>query len=81
MKGKEHWMYLHSNGNPYREAAEIASAWFDREHYEYVVYGLGLGYHIQALLDIDESITVTVLEPDENVICLAKEYGVIDQDD
>ena len=37
------------------------------------------GYHIQALLDIDESITVTVLEPDENVICLAKEYGVIDQ--
>lgn len=81
MKGKEHWMYLHSNGNPYREAAEIASAWFDREHYEYVVYGLGLGYHIQALLDIDESITVTVLEPDENVICLAKEYGVIDQGD
>lgn len=81
MRGKEHWMYLHSNGNPYREAAEIASVWFDREHYEYVVYGLGLGYHIQALLDIDESIIVTVLEPDENVICLAKEYGVIDQDD
>lgn len=81
MMGKEHWMYLHSNGDPYKEAAEAASAWFDGEHYEYVVYGLGLGYHIQALLDIDELITVTVLEPDENVIRLAGEYGMTGQED
>lgn len=73
--GKENRVYLHSNGDPFKEAAEIAAAWFDREHYEYVVYGLGLGYHVQALLDIDETITVTVLEPDENVIRFAMEYG------
>lgn len=77
---KENWVYLHSNGDPYKEAAEIAEAWFDREHYEYVVYGLGLGYHVQALLDIDETITVTVLESDENVIHLAAEYGVTAQE-
>lgn len=41
--GKENQVYLHSNGDPFKEAAEIAAAWFDREHYEYVVYGLGLG--------------------------------------
>lgn len=78
--GKENWVYLHSNGDQYKEAAEIASAWFDREHYEYVVYGLGLGYHVQALLDIDETITVTVLEPDENVIRFAREYGAAAQE-
>lgn len=78
--GKENRVYLHSNGDPFKEAAEIAAAWFDREHYEYVVYGLGLGYHVQALLDIDETITVTVLEPDENVIRFAKEYGAAAQE-
>ena len=71
----EKWIYLHSNGDPYREAEELAASWFDREHFEYVVFGLGLGYHIQALLDIDETITVTVLEPDEYVIQMAIEYG------
>lgn len=74
------WIYLHSKGNPYREAAEIASFWFDKECYEYVVYGLGLGYHIQALLDIDETIKVTILESDVNVLRLAKQYGVINEE-
>ncbi len=71
------WMYYHSNGNPFAEAVELANAWFDGEHYEYIVYGLGLGYHVQALLDIDEAVTVTVLEADKNIITLADRYGVL----
>ena len=77
----EGWVYLHSNGDPYQEASELSSVWFDREHFEYVVFGLGLGYHIQALLDIDEAITVTVLEPDEYVIQMAHRYGLADRNE
>lgn len=70
------WQYLHSNDNPYEEGRILAQSWFDGEHYEYIVYGLGLGYHIQALLDMDIAITVTVLEMDQTILSLADEYGV-----
>lgn len=42
--------------------------------------GLVWGNYVQALLDIDETITVTVLEPDENVIRFAKKYGAAAQE-
>ncbi|MDE6851583.1 MAG: DUF115 domain-containing protein [Lachnospiraceae bacterium] len=71
------WQYLHTNDNPYEEGRILAQSWFDGEHYEYIVYGLGLGYHIQALLDMDIAITVTVLEADPAILSLAEEYGVV----
>lgn len=70
------WKYLHTNDNPWEEGKILAESWFDGEHYEYLVYGLGLGYHIQALLDLDLAIMVTVLEADQNILSLAEEYGV-----
>lgn len=76
MMGVNGWQYLHTNGDPFEEGRILAESWFDREHYDYVVYGLGLGYHIQALLEIDVAITVTVIEADVHVISLAGKYGV-----
>lgn len=71
------WQYLHTNDNPYEEGRILAQSWFDGEHYEYIVYGLGLGYHIQALLDLDTTIAVTVLETDQTILSLAEKYGVV----
>lgn len=70
------WQYLHTNDNPYEEGRMLAQSWFDGEHYEYIVYGLGLGYHVQALLDMDIAIMVTVLEADPTILLLADEYGL-----
>ena len=76
-KGQD-WQYLHSNDNPYEEGRILAESWFDGEHYDYMVYGMGLGYHIQALLAIDATVTVTVLEADERILSLAKQFGLTD---
>lgn len=70
------WKYLHTNDNPWEEGRILAESWFDGEHYKYIVYGLGLGYHVQALLDMDLAVTVTVLEADPNIISLAEDYGM-----
>ncbi len=71
------WRYLHSNGDPYEEGKVLAQSWFDCEHYDYVVYGLGLGYHIAGLLEMDEAVRVKVLEPDPQMIQIAEQYGCL----
>lgn len=63
--------YLHSNGQVQHEAAELAREWFDDEHTDYIIYGLGFGYHISELLELDDKITIWVYESDINVIRLA----------
>lgn len=76
VSGETGWKYLHTNGNPDEEARLLAESWFDGQHYDYIVYGLGLGYHIQALLDMDEAVRVTVLEADSHILELAETYGL-----
>lgn len=68
-------LYMHTNGNIWEEAQALADSWFEKDVFHYTVYGLGMGYHIQALLDMDETVTVTVLETDSDMICLARQYG------
>lgn len=77
MEGGGEWKYLHTNGKPYEEGRILADSWFDGEHYDYTVYGLGLGYHISALLQVDEAIRVRVLESDPHILELARVYGTI----
>lgn len=60
--------YFHSNVDPYYEAWQFANWYYRPEEKKYVVYGLGLGYHIEALMNLDESIHVRVFEQDINVI-------------
>lgn len=76
--GNEGWRYLHTNGNVLDEAQIIAESWFDGECFSYVIYGMGMGYHIQALLELDEMIQVVVIEADRNVLDIARQYGATD---
>ncbi len=67
--------YFHSNNNPVLEGKIFAEQYYSIDYDHYVVFGLGLGYHIQALLELDDGINVTIIEPDINVICAAVCFG------
>ena len=71
------WCYLHSARDPYTEAKCLAETWFDEHYYDYIVFGMGLGYHVEALLEMDETVSVMVFEYDKNIIELARNYGVL----
>lgn len=70
-------VYLHSKYDPVVEA----SRWVELNHKEgklLVVIGLGLGYHISALLDrLADDEYLLVIEPSEEIYKLAKEHGCL----
>ncbi|WFR56797.1 DUF115 domain-containing protein [Anaerocolumna sp. AGMB13025] len=74
-KGKR--IYLHSNCNVYQEAFALANSWYREDKSTYIVYGLGLGYHIEALTNLDNNITIEIFESDLNTIQLACAYSGI----
>ena len=63
--------YFHTNGRVYAEAFMVAKHWYTKEAKSYIIYGLGFGYHIEELLQLDEQADITVYEADENIILLA----------
>ncbi len=67
--------YFHSNNNPVLEGKIFAEQYYSIDYDHYVVFGLGLGYHIEALLELDDGIHVTIVESDINVICAAVCFG------
>jgi hypothetical protein len=64
-------MYMHSNRNAISEAFALAHSWYEEDKTEYIVYGLGLGYHIKELGEIDTSIIIHVFESDIHMIQMA----------
>lgn len=66
--------YFHSNINVYTEAFNLANSWYSKDKTTYVIYGLGLAYHISELHNIDEYIEIEVYESDINIIKLACAY-------
>lgn len=76
-QGKE--FYLHSNRNARQEAEETASAWLEPGRQEYIIYGMGLGYAITALVEANEYVSVRVFESDAVLIGLARQYGDYDR--
>ncbi|HHU71654.1 MAG TPA: motility associated factor glycosyltransferase family protein [Clostridiales bacterium] len=68
---EEERYYLHSNHRVENEAFILANSWYDLNKDMYIVYGLGLGYHISQLANLDDNITIEVYESDINVINLA----------
>lgn len=75
MYDNEKKYYLHGNGQIQREAGILARDWFSEEKSEYIIYGLGLGYHIMELLDLNDTIEVKVFESDLNVVNLALAFS------
>lgn len=66
--------YLHSNGNPMMEARILAEQYYNPEQEQYLVYGVGLGYHINELLGLGDDIRVTVYECDIRMIRTVLSY-------
>lgn len=71
--------YLHSNGQVFHEAGVLAREWFSNDIADYIIYGLGFGYHVTELLELDDSITINVYESDINIIQLACAFSNVKQ--
>lgn len=65
---------MHSTVNPQWEAQGLASLWLERGKSEYLIFGMGMGYHVKALLEKDENIRVTVLEYRIESLQMALQY-------
>lgn len=66
--------YLHSNGNPYMEGLLFAEEYYDAEKSDYIILGLGLGYHVKELWKKNKNVTITIFETDLEVLRLALRY-------
>lgn len=78
LKAIDAGIYLHSNTNPVTEARELVEKSYDPQYEKYVVWGLGLGYHVEQLWNASEkSIEIKVFEEDEQVIQIAKQIGML----
>lgn len=63
--------YMHSNVNPVSEGKIFAEQYYSIECSHYVIFGLGLGYHIEAMLQLDDGIYIDIVEPDIEIIKMA----------
>lgn len=62
--------YFHTNNKIRTEAFLLARHWYQEGKTRYIIYGLGMGYHIKELLSLTKS-EVEIYEADLNVIQLA----------
>lgn len=71
-------IFFHSLYDPIKEGRDWAEEIYDKQKKIYIVFGGGLFYHIQALMDrMEEDCHVIVVEPDRNVLKLAVDEGAL----
>jgi hypothetical protein len=63
--------YFHSNVNPFKEGKSFANYYADDKCLNYLVFGFGMGYHVEALLQHDRRFNVTVIETNADILTLA----------
>ncbi|MGN0153920.1 MAG: motility associated factor glycosyltransferase family protein [Lachnospiraceae bacterium] len=63
--------YFHSNVNPVIAGDRFAEQYYTLDCSHYIIYGLGLGYHIKAMLNLDDGLYIDIVETDLNVIAQA----------
>ena len=63
-------IYLHSNGHTLGESFILAGKWFCEGVSTYIVYGLGMGYHISELAALAKSSQIVVYEDDIDLLRL-----------
>ncbi len=63
--------YFHTNNKVQTEAFWLAKSWLREESDRYILYGLGMGYHINELLALAPKQEFEIYEADANVIRLA----------
>ena len=69
-------IYFHSNVSPEDEALQLARFWDEPSEKVCLVWGLGLGYHIQKMLELDPYRKIYVFEPEQIVLEACKKYGL-----
>lgn len=68
-------IYLHSNGHVENEAFLQAKSWYSSEVGEYLVYGLGLGYHVGQLHRLAPDKRIIIYENDLDILRLYCAFG------
>ncbi len=64
-------VYLHGNQFPELEGYQLAESWYKDGHDRYSIYGLGLGYAVLGLFEVDSFNHVTVFESSRERCLLA----------
>lgn len=74
--GAEH-TYYHSNNCVVKESLQLTNHWYSDAKDTYIIYGLGLGYHVSELFYLDKNLTIEIYESDSNIIQLACAFSKI----
>ena len=73
--GEEDPIYLHTNGNIVKESFLLAQTWSVRKAGKYIVFGFGMGYHINELRLLNPDAQIIVYESDPNVLKLYSTFS------
>ena len=68
-------IYLHSNGRVVSESLQQVLSWYDPMVDEYLVFGFGMGYHIEELRRLAPGKRIIVYENDLDVLRLYCAFG------
>lgn len=60
--------YLHSNVSPLLETFQLINDWYDETKDNYIIYGLGMGYHVSMIPMIGKNICVHLFESNSSII-------------
>ena len=71
-------LYLHSNGNVSKEAFLLAKRWTEKPADTYIIYGLGMGYHIEEMLHLSPDSEIEIYEADMNILKLSCAFSKIE---
>ncbi len=71
-------LYLHSNGNVSKEAFLLAKRWTQKPADTYIIYGLGMGYHIEEMLHLSPDSEIEIYEADMNILKLSCAFSKIE---
>lgn len=71
-------LYLHSNGNVSKEAFLLAKHWTQKPADTYIIYGLGMGYHIEEMLHLSPDSEIEIYEADMNILKLSCAFSKIE---
>ncbi|MHB8131229.1 MAG: hypothetical protein ACYDEX_19790 [Mobilitalea sp.] len=63
--------YFHTNSRIRSEAFLLARHWYQKDAKKYILYGFGMGYHINELLTMITEAEIEIYEADINVLQLA----------
>ncbi|MFJ9463536.1 motility associated factor glycosyltransferase family protein [Viridibacillus arvi] len=69
-------IYLYSKYNPRQEAEKFISNEVNARTTNYILFGLGLGYHAEALLSLSINATIYIILADEKELEICQKYGV-----